>query len=138
MDATRTAHKDALEPSVPSDKARADAHFFVPPSASIQERTPRALKSGDAFALFDPHGDALGAMHGPEGIYYRDTRHLSYWRLTICGSYPMLLGSAIDDRVDALIVDLTNPDIVSGDNVAIPNNAIHINRTKFLCDNCAH
>src|SRR3546814_1748916 len=42
---------------------------------------PRTLKSGDAFALLDPHGDALGAMHGPEGIYYRDTRHLSYWRM---------------------------------------------------------
>lgn len=110
----------------------------MPPSASIQERQPRALKSGDCFALFDPHGDALGAMHGPEGIYYRDTRHLSYWRMTICGSYPMLLGSAIDDRIDALVVDLTNADITDGDRVVVPNNVIHINRTKFLHDNCAH
>lgn len=115
-----------------------EAHFFVPPSASIQERQPRALKSGDSFALFDPHGDALGAMHGPEGIYYRDTRHISYWRMTICGSYPMLLGSAIDDRVDALVVDVTNADITNGDDVVIPNNAIHINRTKFLHGNCAY
>lgn len=115
-----------------------DAHYFVAPSASIQERQPRALKSGDTFALFDVHGDALGAMHGPEGIYYRDTRHLSYWRLTVCGSYPMLLASAIDDRIDALIVDLSNPDIEVDGEVAIPNESIHINRTKFLHDGCAH
>lgn len=118
-------------------KAR-DGHFFVPPSASIQERQPRALKSEDCFALFDPHGDALGAMHGPEGIYYRDTRHLSYWRMTICGSYPMLLGSAIDNRIDALVVDMTNADITEGDEVVIPNDVIYINRTKFLHDSCAY
>ena len=122
-----------------SEQTRArDAHFFVPPSASIQERLPRTLKSGDAFALLDPHGDALGAMHGPEGIYYRDTRHLSYWRMTVCGAYPMLLGSTIDERVDAMIVDLTNPDIVDDHKVGIPTDAIHINRTKFLYENCVH
>lgn len=115
-----------------------EGHFFVPPSASIQERLPRALKSGDAFALLDPHGDILGAMHGPEGIYFRDTRHLSYWRMTMCGAYPMLLGSVIDERVDAMIVDLTNPDIVKNDKVVVPNDAIHVNRAKFLLDNSMH
>jgi len=115
-------------------KAR-EAHFFVPPSASIQERQPRALRGGEAFALFDMHGDALGAMHGPEGIYYRDTRHLSYWRLTLCGEYPMLLGSSMDDRVDAFIIDLTNPDIAEDGETLIPHDAVHINRTKFLFEN---
>lgn len=128
----------APQTDAPEDPAAREAHYFVPPSASIQERLPRALKSGDAFALLDPHGDALGAMHGPEGIYFRDTRHLSYWRMTICGAYPMLLGSVIDERVDAMIVDLTNPDIVNQDKVVISNDAIHINRTKFLFDNCVH
>lgn len=125
-------------PEHPGTREAHFAHFFVPPSASIQETFPRALKGGDAFALLDPHGDALGAMHGPEGIYYRDTRHVSYWRMTMCGVYPMLLGSVIDERVDALIVDLTNPDIVNGDKVVVPNDAIHVNRAKFLFDNCMH
>lgn len=121
-----------------TEEAKAREHFFVPPSASIQGRQPRALKSGDTFALLDPHGDALGAMHGPEGIYYRDTRHLSYCRLTICGDYPMLLGSAIDERMDTMLVDLANPDIVQNDTVVIPNGTIHVNRAKFLFDNCVH
>ncbi|MBT0667599.1 amylo-alpha-1,6-glucosidase [Novosphingobium profundi] len=134
-----TAASAKIEAQVQRDEAKvADAQFFVPPSASIQERQPRALRSGDAFALFDTHGDALGAMHGPEGVYYRDTRHLSYWRLTLCGEYPMLLGSSMDDRVDALIVDLTNPDIVGRDKTLITNDAIHINRTKFLFENRMH
>ncbi len=139
MSATSAAENEPPAIAGEAEDVRGNvAHFFVPPSASIQERLPRALKNGDAFALFDPHGDALGAMHGPEGIYYRDTRHLSYWRMTICGAYPMLLGSAVDERVDAMIVDLTNPDILSDDRVVIPNDAIHINRTKFLFDNCVH
>jgi glycogen debranching enzyme len=124
--------------AIPDEVRSREAHFFVPPSASIQERLPRALKSGDAFALLDTHGDAMGAMHGPEGVYYRDTRHLSYWRLTMCGTYPMLLGSSIDERVDALIVDLTNSDIVEDDAVVIPNDSIHINRATFLFDSCMH
>jgi glycogen debranching enzyme len=134
----KSADSERADKGEAADLKTWEKHFFVPPSASIQERTPRALKSGDSFALFDVHGDALGAMHGPEGVYYRDTRHLSYWRMTICGSYPMLLGSNIDDRIDALIVDLTNPDIMDGDEILIPNNSIHINRTKFLFGNTTH
>lgn len=131
------------EPSIaPPDPTGAstarDAHYFVPPSAAIQEHLNRALKGGDTFALFDAHGDALGAMHGPEGIYFRDTRHLSYWRMTICGNYPMLLGSGIEDQVDALVVDLTNPDITRDDGSILPNDVIYINRTKFLNDDRAH
>lgn len=123
---------------VTGDAARPEAQFFVPPSASIQERLPPSLKYGDSFALFDAHGDVVGAMQGPEGIYYRDTRHLSYFRLTICGNYPMLLGTAIDDRLDALVVDLTNPDISLGDGAVIPNDVIHIRRIKFLTANAVH
>jgi glycogen debranching enzyme len=138
MEAAENAQGPAPRGVASMDAGVHESHYFVPPSASIQERLPRALKSGDAFALLDPHGDALGAMHGPEGIYFRDTRHLSYWRMTLCGVYPMLLGSEIDERVDAMIVDLTNPDIVNSDKVVIPNDAIHVNRAKFLFDNCVH
>lgn len=106
-------------------------------ASSVQEQELRAVKHGDAFALFDPHGDVAGAENAPEGIYFRDTRHLSFWRLTICGTTPMLLGSAIDDRVDALIVDLTNPNIVNRSGARIPNDLIHLSRIKFLYEGSA-
>lgn len=139
MDAAKAGNvSQSLPKSGPELTNKPDPHFFVPPSSSIQERHPRALKSADAFALLDPHGDALGGANGPQGIYFRDTRHLSYWRLTVCGAYPMLLGSAVDERIDAMLVDLTNPDIVGDGNVSIPNDAIHINRAKFLFGGCVH
>ena len=106
-------------------------------ASSIQEQELQAVKHGDAFALFDPHGDVAGAENAPEGVYYKDTRHLSFWRLTVGGTSPMLLGSAIDDRVDALIVDLTNANIVNRFGSRIPNDVLHLGRIKFLFEGSA-
>jgi hypothetical protein len=47
--------------------------FFVPVTASLQERRPRTLKHGDTFSVFDHNGDALAGPGSPEGIYHRDT-----------------------------------------------------------------
>ena len=107
-------------------------------SSAIQDQDLRAVKYGEAFALFDPRGDALGGETGPEGVYFRDTRHLSFWRLTIGGTEPMLLGSAIDDRVDALIVDLTNTGFVNRHGERVPKDVIHIGRIKFLYRGAAY
>jgi len=109
----------------------------VQSSTSIQEQELRAVKHGDSFALFDPHGDVVGAEATPEGVYFRDTRQLSFWRLTICGTYPMLLGSTLDDRVDALIVDLTNSSLTNRTGQRIPNDVLHFGRVKFLHEGSA-
>ena len=111
-----------------------DPQIFTEAASSTQERRMLAVKHGDAFALFDNHGDVVGAENAPEGVFFRDTRHLSFWRLTVCGTYPLLLGSAIDDRLDALNVDLTNPGLTNRDGVRIPADALHISRTKLLYD----
>jgi glycogen debranching enzyme len=115
----------------------ADGQHQVQPSTSIQGKELRAVKHGDSFALFDTHGDVVGGEAGPEGVYFHDTRHLSFWRLTICGTYPMLLGSALDDRVDALIVDLTNSSLTNRAGNRIPNDVLHLGRVKFLHEGCA-
>lgn len=101
-------------------------------SGSIQTSDLRAVKHGDSFALFDPHGDIVGTQDAPDGIYFRDTRHISFWRMTVCGSYPLLLGSAIDDRIDALIVDLTNADCHGVGRTRLPKDVLHFRRIKFL------
>ena len=36
--------------------------FFIPATASLQERRPRTLKHGDTFAVFDHNGDALSGI----------------------------------------------------------------------------
>jgi hypothetical protein len=43
------------------------AQFFIPATASLQERRPRTLKHGDTFAVFDHNGDALSGPGSPEG-----------------------------------------------------------------------
>ncbi|MGC2127925.1 MAG: glycogen debranching N-terminal domain-containing protein, partial [Methylovirgula sp.] len=85
--------------------------FSIPAARSLQERPARVLKYGDTFALFDPNGDIISMPSSPEGIFYRDTRHLSHLRLSICGTHPMLLSSAMRDDNTALTCDLTNPDL---------------------------
>ena len=109
-----------------------DSQHQVQSTSSIQDQKLRAVKHGDAFALFNTLGDIAGTENAPEGIYYRDTRHLSFWRMTICGTHPMMLGSAIDDRVDALIVDTTNTGLTNRKGELIAADLLHFGRIKFL------
>src|SRR3546814_958154 len=62
------------------------AQFSIPAAASLQERRPRTLKHGDTFAVFDHNGDAISGPGSPEGVFHRDTRHLSHLYLTIDGA----------------------------------------------------
>ncbi|MDZ4306936.1 amylo-alpha-1,6-glucosidase [Allopontixanthobacter sp.] len=124
---------------MPTDDVEpASALHQVQPASSIQDRDLRAVKHGDAFALLDPHGDIVASECAPEGIYFRDTRHLCFWRLTICGTYPMLLGSAVDDRVDAMISDLTNARLTNRQGDRVRNEVLHFGRTLFLYHGSAY
>ena len=49
------------------------------------------MKHGDIFAVFDNNGDALARVGSPDGMYYRDTRHVSQLGLTIEGRRPLVL-----------------------------------------------
>lgn len=106
--------------------------FFIPATASLQERRPRTLKHGDTFAVFDHNGDALSGPGSPEGIFYRDTRHLSHLYLTIEGQRPMLLSSTLRDDNATLTCDLTNPDLYESGRLALGHDLIHVRRSRFL------
>jgi glycogen debranching enzyme len=97
-----------------------------------------ALKHGQSFALFDDHGDIVSGRHRADGLYHRDTRVLSEWRLQFNGHQPLFLSSTLRDDNAALIVDLTNPDIYAGDRLLQPRDTMHIVRTIFLWDNGCH
>lgn len=119
--------------------SQAQTQFFIPATASLHERRPRTLKHGDSFAVFDHSGDAIAGPGSPEGLYYRDTRHLSHLYLTIGGKRPILLSSGLRDDNALLTCDLTNPDF-SGDDgrVAVEHDLIHLRRTRFLWDGAVH
>src|SRR6185437_3128622 len=106
--------------------------------ASFQEAWPRTLKHGDTFAMFDQHGDILNAAGNPAGIFHEDTRYLSGSYLLIEGHRPMLLSSTVQDDNASLTVDLANPDIMRGEEVAMSRETLHLKRTKFLWDGACY
>lgn len=117
----------------------AQTQFFIPATASLHERRPRTLKHGDSFAMFDHSGDAISGPGSPEGLYHRDTRHLSHLYLTINGMRPILLSSALRDDNAMLTCDLTNPDFFKPDgSVAVEHDLIHLRRTRFLWKNALY
>src|SRR5579884_2987021 len=109
------------------------AQFFIPATASLQERRPRTLKHGDTFAVFDHNGDALSGPGSPEGLFHRDTCHLSHFYLTIGGVRPILLSSTLRDDNATLTCDLANPDLYDeSGRIDIEHDVIHIRRSRFL------
>lgn len=107
--------------------------YAVSASVSLQERRPRTLKHGDAFAVFDRNGDALAGPESPDGFYARDTRYLSHYYLTLDGTHPMLLSSTLRDDNATLTVDLTNPDLRDASGaIAVEHDRIHLRRSRFL------
>jgi glycogen debranching enzyme len=126
----------ASSTSQPAPAAQAPgepAPFFIPATSSLQERRPRTLKHADAFAVFDPNGDALAGPGSPEGLYAHDTRYLSHFYLTLEGARPMLLSSTLRDDNATLTCDLTNPDLHDAAGaIILEHDQIHIRRSRFL------
>ncbi len=106
--------------------------FYIPATASLLERRPRTLKWGDMFALFDHNGDIIAAPRSLDGIFFRDTRILSDFRLLINGARPLLLSSSVLDDNTRLSVDLTNPDHYREGVLQLAADTLHIRRTIFL------
>ncbi|MGE0211792.1 MAG: glycogen debranching N-terminal domain-containing protein [Parvibaculaceae bacterium] len=111
---------------------------YIEARTSLVERSLRALKHGDAFAVLDPYGDVGADGETPEGIYFRDMRYLSRFELRFEGRRPLLLGSVIQDDNAALTVDLANPDIRPDRPDGFARDIIAIDRTKFLWESVCY
>ncbi|AFL49898.1 amylo-alpha-1,6-glucosidase [Sinorhizobium fredii] len=117
-----------VDPPVPEPP-----EYSVAASTSLQERRPNTLKHGDTFAVFDHNGDAYCGSGSPEGVFHRDTRHLSHLAVTINGTRPLLLSSTLRDDNATLTCDLTNPDFLDESGaVALAHDSIHLRRSRFL------
>ncbi|MPZ38322.1 MAG: amylo-alpha-1,6-glucosidase [Rhizobiales bacterium] len=108
-----------------------EAPFYIPGTGS-STRPRRTLKHGDCFVVLDSHADVGAAPGGPDGIFFRDTRHLSHLEMLLNGQQPLLLGSNVRDDNSILTVDLTNPDIYLDQTLVLPKDALHVVRTLFL------
>jgi glycogen debranching enzyme len=115
------------------------AEYFIPAVTSLAERRLRTLKHADSFGIFNPSGDAIAGPASPEGLFYRDTRHLSHFLLTLNEQLPILLASTVRDDNALLTCDLTNPDIYAADGrLMLEHDVIHIRRQRFLWNSTCH
>jgi glycogen debranching enzyme len=109
--------------------------FYIPATASLQERRPRILKHGDTFGLFDHYGDIIPGADSPDGVYHQDTRFVSGLQILLDSQRPLLLSSTVQDDNATLTADLTNIDFYDeAGRLRLKRDTIHILRTKFIWD----
>jgi len=84
--------------------------------------------------VFDRRGDAQPIGRGEQGLFVRGTRFLSRLELSLADARLLLLGSSIRSDSAALSVDLTNPELQRGEQVALERGRLHVRRTLSLHD----
>ena len=117
-----------------SDIIEVDDQFYIRAQSSLADDRTRVLLHGDTFAVFNRYGDIQPFGYGQQGLFYRETRHLSSLELRICGVRPLLLSSTVREDNVLLAADLTNPDMVLPDGARLARGTLHIFRGKFLSD----
>src|SRR5215470_16047717 len=130
------ASEGAALPKILPDTAR-EAPFYIP-ATGPPTRPRRTLKCGDTFIVLDSYGDIGASAGGSDGLFHCDTRFLSHLELLLDGMQPLLLGSNVRDDNTSLTVDLTNPDIYSGNQLMLPKDTLHVVRTIFLWRDTAY
>jgi glycogen debranching enzyme len=122
---------NALESAPAATAPGETGPFAIAASTSLQDVRLLVLKHGDGFGVFDSKGDVEPG--GAEGVYYRDTRHLSHFTLAVDRAPPLLLSSSLRDDNATLTCDLTNPDFHdSQGRLELAHDLIHIRRSRFL------
>ncbi len=74
----------------------------------------------------------LPAEASEQGLYHEGTRHLSRLEVLLWGKRPLLLSSTVSDDNIVFTADLTNPDVLRRDAVAMPRGEIHLSRSRVL------
>jgi len=105
-----------------------ESQFRIEATGAFREPRTRVLKHDDTFAVLNQFGDILGESGSPDGLYHRDTRHLSQLELRLNGNRPLLLSADPGEDNALLTVDLANPDMVDADGAVLHRELIYINR----------
>ena len=107
----------------PPDPYRVDA------DTALANESTFVLNHADTFAVIDHWGDIGPGARGWQGIYHRDTRHISQLRVRLNGRLPVLLTSTVTDDNLTLVAEQTN--------AAAPGllrNVLHLRRQAVIHD----
>jgi glycogen debranching enzyme len=94
-------------------------------------RKTLAVKEGETFLYSDLEGNLDHGGDEGLGLYSRDTRFLSRFRMRVSGRDPVLLSSS-SERAYMSHVDLTNPDLFDGDVLSVPQQTLNIRRIRAI------
>lgn len=97
------------------------------------ENHARILKHGEVFAMLDELGDIAPSREAREGVYFRDSRHISRLKLRINGETPEFLGSHVSLKTGALVVDAA-----VRERLGTRQHGVHVKRVFFLSASGAH
>jgi glycogen debranching enzyme len=122
--------------AIPAE-ASPEGQFYIT-ATQAAGRPPRTLKYGDTFVVLDSRGDIAATSGRSAGLFHLDTRYLSRLELLVNGTPPLLLGSNLRDDNSALVVDLSNPDLISDQRIVLEKDSVHILRTVFLWRDTAY
>ncbi|HKO10906.1 MAG TPA: amylo-alpha-1,6-glucosidase [Acidobacteriaceae bacterium] len=124
---------EKAQPVQSQDVIEVGQQFYIRASSSLADDRTRVLLHGDTFAIFDRNGDIQPVGFGQQGIFFRESRHLSRLDLRIRDVRPLLLSSTVREDNVLFAADLTNPDMQLED-CDLARGTLHMYRSKFLCD----
>jgi glycogen debranching enzyme len=90
-----------------------------------------AVKEGETFLYSDTEGNLDDRKDFGLGLFHKDTRFLSHFMMKLSGTGPVLLSSS-SERDFMAYVDLTNMDLHSGHELAVPQQTLNIRRTRMV------
>ena len=90
-----------------------------------------SVKEGETFLYSDIEGNLDDRVELGLGLYHRDTRYLSNFKLKISGRDPILLSSS-GERVYVSHVDFTNPDLDDDERLTVPQHTLNVRRTRAI------
>src|SRR5579859_4043826 len=128
----------SLKNALSKDVIEVGQQFYIRASSSLADDRTRVLLNGDTFAVFDRGGDVQPVGFGQQGIFHKETRHLSRMEMHFCGERPLLLSSTMREDNVLFAIDLTNPDLLMPSGEMLPRGTLHIYRTKFLTERVAY
>jgi glycogen debranching enzyme len=127
-----------LNNALSKEEIEVERQFYIRASSSLADDRTRVLMSGDTFAVLDRTGDIQPLGFGQQGIFHKETRHLSRLTMRLSGEEPILLSSTVREDNVLVAVDLTNPDLVMSSGQSLPRGTLHIYRTNFLTEGVAY
>ena len=133
---TKTAAKRARKgPGVAKARTvlKVGSDFYVLASSLTSRRETRVLADAQSFAVFEVGGDIADSPVEALGFFFRDTRFLSGFEMSIAGQAPYFLNSYLSDDNAEFRVNLTNPDLTGTEGkIELPRNSIQIERSWVI------